>query len=235
MRSTRVFISAFACLGVGAFGLVWAAPQQAACALVSFSGLAQMDNGALVGSNRSADDRARLSDLTTQARNRIEHTYGTPRAQPVLAFFGPAERLGPFKMNPYGSTAFVGSRACVLVGGQGENLDVIAHELMHAELFERVGYWRRWVAVPTWFDEGVAMQVDHRSAYDLPAFADTGRVRLLETANRFFVTDDAQLTWNYAAAKREVAHWLAAVGTDGLYPRLDRLRAGDSLEQVMRP
>lgn len=32
------------------------------------------------------------------------------------------------------------------------SLDVTSHELMHAELAERLGYWARITRLPTWFD-----------------------------------------------------------------------------------
>ncbi len=233
MRKRTFFVSIVALLGAGAVGLVWAAPSTAACALVNFSGLTPTEDGWLIRSNRSAHEAAHLSALMTSARKRIADSFGEPRAQPVIAFFGASGKIGPFRMNTYGSTAFVGPRACVFVGHNGENTDVIAHEFMHAELFERVGYWRRFVEVPTWFDEGVAMQVDHRSAYALPNESRVDAVRQLDTAGRFFVPDETHLTWNYAAAKLEVARWLNKVGAHGLYPRLERLRAGEKFEEVL--
>lgn len=233
MRKRTFFVSIVALLGAGVVGMGWAAPSTAACALVNFSGLARTGDGWLIRSNRSARDAAHLSALMTSARKRIADSFGEPRAQPVIAFYGASGKIGPFKMNTYASTAFVGSRACVFVGHNGENTDVIAHEFMHAELFERVGYWRRFVAVPTWFDEGVAMQVDQRSAYALPNDARVDAVRRLDTAGRFFVPEQTQLTWNYAAAKLEVARWLSKAGAKGLYPRLERLRAGERFEEVL--
>jgi len=112
---------------------------------------------------------------------------------------------------------------------------VLAHELMHAELAERVGYWRRMTQMPTWFDEGVAMQVDFRPRYDLlkSVTARTGEVRKLATAGAFFGGNDGERVRNYAAAKYEVAHWLSDVGRPSLYRRLERLRNGEPFAAVL--
>jgi len=111
-------------------------------------------------------------------------------AKPVLVFFSSSKGfLGPFRqINSYGNTQFVGGRACVMIGPNGQNVDVVAHEMAHAELFLRVGWLARWLQIPTWFDEGVAMQVDYRSRYDLPAekIPNAGDVRALTTFSKFF-------------------------------------------------
>ena len=122
-----------------------------------------------------------------------------------------------------------------MVGPSGQNLDVVAHELMHAEIAERVGWWGRFTQLPVWFDEGLAMQVDLRPRYVLAGGADseTKRVRALGSARDFFQADDARLTWNYAAAKTEAALWVAAVGGDAVYGQLERIRQGKSFEAVV--
>jgi len=124
----------------------------------------------------------------------------------------------------------------MIVGPKGQNIDVVAHELMHAELFDRVGFWGRITEVPVWFDEGLAMQVDFRPKYLLPGGATpkTKTVTSLNAARDFFVSDDDLLTWNYSAAKIEVAQWLVQVGKDSVYNRLERIRAGDSFIVITR-
>lgn len=219
-----------------------AKPQETACALVGFAGLTTaLSDGTRVQARISASDEKQLAALLAVARTRIGNTFGAPRAQPVVLFFQDPDAFWPLQLNTYGSTSFLGTRTCVMVGPHGHNVDVVAHELMHAELAHRVGYWRRWTEVPTWFDEGVAMQVDHRPRYDLtPAeAASAASVRNLETGHQFFVADDRTLTWHYAAAKAEVAHWIATAGTSDLYERLEQVRSGvafkDAFDGTNRP
>ena len=208
----------------------WSAP--AACLLVGFADLQRLPDGSLTD-NPSPADQARYQQLTREARARIAATFGPVSAEPILVFFSRAEGFGPFRLNPYGSTPFIGSRACVLVGPLGQNVDALAHELMHAELHHRVSYLQRFFEVPAWFDEGVAMQVDYRPRYALPLEAvPSESVRNLNSFSAFFSGDEERIVGNYAAAKRVVAEWLDKIGTESLYAQLERLKNGESFAEV---
>jgi hypothetical protein len=121
-----------------------------------------------------------------------------------------------------------------MVGPKGQNVDVVAHELMHAEFFHRMGFLKS-VQLPIWFNEGVAMQVDYRPQYSLsPQDAqNTAYVRDLTTIWAFTKGDDQALTRNYASAKHEVASWLSKVGPTSLYSRLQRMRDGQSFVEAI--
>jgi hypothetical protein len=228
MLAFMLLLGAAAALAVGGPGAV-------ACSLVHTGGLAALPDGTLVEPGRTAQEQAEVLRLLAEARERITLTYGPPRAQPAVVFLQVPRRHG-LPLNSYGSTSIVGSRACVVIGPQGHNTDVVAHELMHAEVFARTGFWRHLRHVPAWFDEGVAMQVDRRPAYALPADGrvDTAFVRQLDTQRAFNATaDDAQLTRHYAAAKAEVTQWLSGVGAQSLYARLDRLGQGEAFDDIM--
>jgi len=54
-------------------------------------------------------------------------------------------------------------RAIMVIGPDGINLDVLSHEMCHTELYHRLGWWRKEMRIPTWFDEGLAMQLDYRN------------------------------------------------------------------------
>jgi hypothetical protein len=124
----------------------------------------------------------------------------------------------------------------VMIGPQGTNLNVVTHELMHAELSERVGMWRRLTMIPAWFDEGVAMQMDFRSEYDLKRPNNNlASVKTLRSISQFNAGHDQQITQHYAFAKAIVAKWLTKIGFSNLYPSLERIRAGEKLEVVFSP
>jgi hypothetical protein len=214
--------------------VAFALPGPTTCALVGMAGLNTLSDGLLTDSKSEADHR-RYIQLTRDARARIEATFGTPESKPIFVIFNGPEGFGPFKLNSYGSTQMAGSRVCVMVGPKGQNIDVVAHELMHGELHYRVGPVARFLQVPTWFDEGVAMQVDYRSRYLLsPQEAlDSDYVRALTTASSFFSGDEEALTRNYASAKAVVAPWVAKAGPATLYPRLHRLKSGESFAEVV--
>ena len=233
----RTLLAAVAlALSLGAATLAYAIPGATACSLVGIARLHPLADGTLVEAGTSEQDQHKLQDLIVAAKSRIENTFGAPRAKPTLIFFRDPRTFWWLKVNPYGSTNFVGSRACVIVGARGLSTDVLAHELMHAELADRVGYWRRFTEIPVWFDEGIAMQVDRRPRFALPpgAQVDTSYVRQLQSARSFFQANEQQLVRNYASAGAEVAHWLSDVGPQSLYPRLDRIAHGEQFDSVLR-
>lgn len=235
IRKRSVLLACCVALGFGVATLTFAIPGAAACALIEVRGFDSLPDGTLVESGSSAQEQARFLELLSGAKARIERTFGTHRAEPTVLFFQDSRAFWPLKLNAHGSTSFVASRACVMVGPNGQNLDVVAHELMHAELVERVGYWRRFMEVPVWFDEGVAMQVDFRPRNELPKGEpiDTTYVRQLESARHFFQPNEQRLVRNYASAKVEVTRWLSEVGAQSLYQRFERIRAGEQLNEVL--
>lgn len=239
-RKRKILVSLTATFGLIVSALAfagYAAPTETACAVAHFSGMDRLADGTLVEQNSSAMERATFMELQSLARDRIKATFGAPRAKPIVVVFGDSKNFWPLKLNTYASAAFIGNRACLLIGPQGQNVDVFAHEFMHAELASRVGYWRRNFEVPAWFDEGLAMQVDLRVRYDWPN--QDGKpngyryVRRFNSQGQFRDADDAQLTRNYAAAKAEVGQWLNSIGPSALYARLERIRTGEDFDAVL--
>jgi hypothetical protein len=91
--------------------------------------------------------------------------------------------------------------------------------LGHAEIHHRVGHWQRLTQIPTWFDEGLAMQVDHRercqwSMQSGAVSSDT--VKHWTSRSQFFSGDD-ELTRHNAMAKEEVRLWVQKVGREKVY------------------
>lgn len=154
------------------------------------------------------------------------------KSKPTVVFFNERDYFWPLTLNEYGSTSFLGYKTCVMIGPKGQNIDVTAHELMHAEIEHRVGYWRGWIELPIWFNEGLAMQVDRRERYNLPKGTKTSYVKQLNSVSDFSVSDDKLLTDHYASAKSEVAQWISKVGTGLLYDHLNSIKEGRSFESV---
>lgn len=218
---------------LGAGGAV-ALPGPTACLAVGIAGLQPLGDR-IYSDTDSTEAHQGYQSLVDAARDRITATFGAPESRPIMVFLQAPEGFGPFKLNAFGSTQMIGSRACVMIGPSGQNVDVVAHELMHAEIHHRAGAVARFLEIPTWFDEGVAMQVDYRSRYTLESRAehDPSEVRALNTAASFFSTNDKDLTQNYASAKAVVAGWTGRIGANALYERLRRLQAGEPFSVVI--
>ncbi|MES2355439.1 MAG: hypothetical protein V4568_13775 [Pseudomonadota bacterium] len=227
-------------IGLGATTLLYAAyasPSDVACLFVKSVALESLPDGTLVEPNSTESERALFLELQSQARARIEKTFGAPRARPIVAFLRGSQIFWPLKVNNYGSSGSIGNCTCVIIGPQGQHVDVVAHELMHQELHERVSALRMFTEVPVWFDEGVAMQVDFRPQYTLPKDVEreinTDEVRKLKSVSQFNHGNDEELTAHYAFAKTEVAQWLDKVGRHNLYNHFERIRSGERFDVVV--
>jgi hypothetical protein len=217
----HTLLTLFTVFGLGLAVYAYANPGVAACVI----------------SNNHQVHSAIQVQLLSESRARIQSIFGALESKPIVVFFDDPNTFWPFKPNEYGSSNFLGSRVCVIVGAKGQNIDVTAHELMHAEIADRVGYWRRFTQLPVWFDEGLAMQVDYRPAYTLsPSESEPTKVdfvKSLQSSRDFFTLSDASLTKNYASAKVVVNQWVADVGSAAVFSRLERIRAGESFESML--
>lgn len=113
------------------------------------------------------------------------------------------------------------------------NVDVLAHELTHAELHERLSgnALRR---IPTWFDEGIALQNDYREQYSSETWAeqtDNGKNIIfpeeMDTAAEFYSGTKEERRFRYLNAKHDVAQWLEAHGLQGFMDLITRLNGGE--------
>ena len=197
------------------------------------SALAYANPGAVVCVLAEQSDSSK-TNLILHARLRIEETFSSPTATPKLIHFDESQTSWPFNLNPYGSTVFLPWKTCVVLGPKGQNIDVAAHELMHAELVHRIGYWRRMTLIPTWFDEGLAMQVDRRTRYDAPPFDSNIDVQQLNRAADFFVNNDQRLTHHYALAKQSVGQWVLAQNPQNVLEKLTAFNTAPSFEHWWR-
>ncbi|MCP4937339.1 MAG: hypothetical protein GY927_24800 [bacterium] len=104
----------------------------------------------------------------------------------------------------------------IVIGKKGPKRNVMAHEYVHAELAARLG--ARYALIPTWFDEGLAMQVDYRRLYTPRALArylrrkEVQKPYLDDLASSFRFYRRGKGRINYAFANCVVKNWLKAQG-----------------------
>lgn len=234
MKKRSLLVATFVIALVSAATLVFALPGPTACVLIGAADLHELPGGTLTES-ATPDDQQRYIQLTRDAHERIKTTFGAAQSKPIIVFFNRLNWFGPLRFNAHGSTQFIGSRACIMVGPKGQSVDVVAHELMHAELHHRLGSMKRLMQLPAWFDEGIAMQVDYRNDYVLsPQDAlSADYVRDFATFSSFFKGDRPTVIRNYGSAKQVVGSWLAKVGNTSLYGHLQRMKNGESFADVV--
>lgn len=155
--------------------------------------------------------------LMAQAEARVESFFQGYRSKPLVrctrkSALGLSVQTASARFAPLLPTLIV-------IGPEGQNVDVIAHEIAHAEIRARVGLVVRELRLPTWFDEGLAMQVDRREPFVSMAALDLSRgtavppLAGLQTGKRFFVAG-YQGTVHYTLARCVIGEVLGTKKAD---------------------
>jgi len=210
-------------------GVAYAYSNITRLVFVEYSNLSAVDNNVYASEVLSLKDKAAISNMLASARERIAHHYGTPAAEPLIVVLSSQEEKQSFGLYDLpGKFLFVPWGSYLLLSHQEANVDVVAHELAHAEVVHRVGYLKRQLEIPTWFDEGVAMQVDYRPRYDSSraiSFSEFERVVSLATPGDFWTNDKLKNIENYRGAKAAYLELLKHTDMD-LYSLLSEIEAG---------
>lgn len=113
------------------------------------------------------------------------------------------------------------------------DIDIFAHEMTHAELHTRLTI-NALNNIPTWFDEGLAVQNDYREQYGSDAWkeqTDNGKnviaVEDMDTPSEFYAGSKEDRQFRYLNAKHEVGEWIAIHKQEGLLELIDKLNKGD--------
>ena len=154
-------------------------------------------HAAMVVSSVDNNCRAQVID---EAAGRVADLFGEQTSTPWIRCLD-KPHLGLGKV--IGTTNFApGLPAIILLNQDGHNVDVIAHEWAHAELAERIGVLPRTYQIPTWLDEGIAMQVDFRAAY-----GDGALIKMLEEVKTPILGDIESPSTFYAAGVQGRTHY----------------------------
>lgn len=241
-------------------------PQLLRCMRISQSGDFQSLPGAdQVYMSRTTPPRqqAQLRSHVSAARDRIRRFWGDRHGQAILIYCPQQTDYERYCVGGEGAGCSLGTpwgASYLILGPDGNNTDVIAHELCHDELFARLGWWRVKRQIPQWFNEGLALMVDYRFSNpsvwehpdslasreplyeedDMMPFARRPMVMLsdLETTRDFFGGDYGHVMLAYQTAADEVSRWLGIVGRAGVPTLTDSLangaHFGDAYRQLER-
>lgn len=124
----------------------------------------------------------------------------------------------------------------IVLSNDGIDLDIIAHEISHAEFYERVGFYKWSFSVPMWFKQGLAMQNDYRNYYSedtLQILSDNFKnlpdVKSLKKDDEFYAGTHEQVLLNYMTAKHEFKTLYTKEKLDKL---IKDLNSGKSFEEA---
>lgn len=207
-------------------------------ALIGLSDFHKVGNNVYFESNLSETEQRDMLTLLDTAKDRITKTFGEPIAKPTIIVTSSAKTASEYGIHDAPATFFFAPWGNYLILNQKQpSVDVTAHELVHAEIAERLGYTARYWRFSTWLDEGAALQVDYRSQYmfDCASFdkVEIRRVKELDNPSQFWSDDKGQNIRNYQAAKAAVCELFKQVPLSSFYSYLDRIRQGENFHDVL--
>lgn len=189
-------------------------PQQSRCILIDFYDFEKEGNLYFRADLEEAQKQALLATIQ-QAEARVASFWGEKTAQPKYIYCERAADYQKFGLPfPTPAVAHMKLGSYVVISKDGLDLDIIAHEISHTELYARIGFFKREFEIPTWFDEGLAMQVDHRTYYSIDSlksksdnFKNLRDVTQMKSHAQFSSGSRATVMLNYSTAKYEVHQW----------------------------
>ena len=124
----------------------------------------------------------------------------------------------------------------LLLSPRGLDAVIASHELTHIELHGRVGAFRSWRAIPSWFDEGLAVLVSEDPRYTEDAWlkaTDNGcNAPKLENIGEMLGKGDWLLS--YGTARREVGAWYLHAGRAGLERLIAEVKNGSDFNSAFK-
>lgn len=201
-----------------------------ACELLPVLNYQQINSEVFHDADMSEEQTEALKGLIESALERINFVYGSPESKPRLLIASSDRMAARWGANETASMHRMPWRSCIVIGPRGQNVDVIAHEWLHAEIQQRVGLVRLIREVPVWFDEGAALTLDYRTPF-IPdninlTVAEVESVKHLASGKSFFSGD---IRKNYQAARLAVQPLIVA---ESFFDDLERISSGESFDSV---
>ena len=182
-----------------------------------------------------AGDQQELLEMIEQAKDRVRTFFGDVRFQDETIFIiCDDEKLTRKLGEDHGTVIFYfpSETHYICISDEYLELDILAHEITHAELRSRLSA-KAQKAIPTWFDEGIALQNDYRERYSEAQWVeqtDNGKNAValedMDTPAEFYAGKAEDRRFRYLNAKHELDVWMTAHGQHGLLELLDRLNGG---------
>jgi hypothetical protein len=210
----------FICIVAVSLILIWLFPQAISLFFIDFQGF-ELKNGIY---SDAPINQKNASQKIKLAKIRIVDFWGSKSGKAKLVYCKNPENFTKF-CNGSGAACTIGTpfQNWIIVNNN-INEDVLAHEMCHDELQARLGYFETKFNIPTWFDEGLALQLDYRfsenSDPDLKLLdfqkklnyypiAAIPKLSNLKTTKDFFTEDPFGTDINYLVSGKKIAEILS--------------------------
>jgi len=193
----------------------------------SWFGFSEINEGVYVNDQMSPSQRQEFLKTLSVAKGRVSAFFGNIEQSPKVFACSTEEcfishgGVGVQKGKAYG-------KSMLLLSPRGLDAVIASHELTHIELHGRIGAFRSWRAIPSWFDEGLAVLVSEDPRYAEDAWlkaTDNGcNVPKLEYIGEMLGKGGWLLS--YGTARREVGAWYLHAGRAGLERLIAEVKNG---------
>lgn len=183
-----------------------------------------------------AGDAGAIPALHAEASARLNVFWGSTESTPVV-IISDNERTIQKLGGDHDTMVLVlfCAHSYISVSAEYLNVDILAHEMTHAELYERLykGRILPKTLIPTWFDEGVATQNDDRPQYSEATWRESTNdgentipLEEMDTAAKFYAGDADDRRFRYLISRHEVRTWIARNGMESLLSLIEEVNQG---------
>ena len=194
-----------------------------------WSGFVEISKDIYVDKAMSSSQRIEVLKTVRLAKVRVSQFFGGLEGHPKI-FACSSEEC--FVTNDFGATpkgmAF-GSSALML-SPRGMDIVIISHELTHIELHTRVGVFRSWHGISTWFDEGLAVLVSQDPRYTKEAWLKATEDGRIAPALNAITWGKGSWLLSYGTARRAVGEWYSRAKYAGLISLIAEVKNGAEFE-----
>ena len=191
--------------------------------------------------NGYSGDLETVNSLVNEARNRVLEFWGNLESAPTVIISDNAATLAKLGADHDTATAILfGAYSYISVSDEYLNVDILAHEMTHAELHARLYKGRLpQTLIPTWFDEGVATQNDYREQYSEETWhektkngSDTIELDRMDTPVEFYAGNADDRRFRYLISRHEIKEWIDKNGVDVLIRLIEKVNAGEDFYEL---
>ena len=180
-------------------------------------------------------DKQKLIELIEQAEDRVYEFFGGVSFQDDTIFIIYDDEKLMRKIGEDHATVIVNfpsETRYICVSDEYLGLDILAHEITHAELHAHLSVEAQ-KKIPTWFDEGLALQNDYRESYSEAQWAlqtnngeNAVALEDMDTPSEFYAGKTEERRFRYLNAKHELNVWMTSHGQQVLLELLEKLNDG---------
>jgi hypothetical protein len=237
----RIFLSFVILIPISALAHFIIFPQQTKSILIRYSYF--KNKGRLYFSQSTPSNKIdTLNSLINQASLRISNFWGQKTANPKFIYCNSEDDFKKYCANPSAPAityfTYLKLGSVIVLGPNTIDLDIIAHEISHAEFYERIGFYKFNNEIPSWFKHGLAMQNDYRSYYSEDTlkiksndFKSLPDIESFKSDGQFYTGSQKQIMLNYMTAKHEVKNWYTKEKLDKL---IKDMNSGETFEEAFR-